>query len=240
MEVPDLSVVMPCLNEEATVGQCVDDAFAFIARRCLRGEVIVADNGSGDRSAAIAESHGARVIREERKGYGYALRSGIAAARGRVILMGDSDLTYDFLRMDGLYDPLAGGAYDMMIGDRFAGGLEKGAMPLSHRVGVKALSFFGRRRYHTDVRDFHCGLRGLTAGAAESLSFQTGGMEFATEMIALAARAGLRIGQCPVSLRKCEMNRRSKLRPLPDGNRHLIYMIRPALLTADQQGGVKE
>lgn len=225
MEAPDLSIVMPCLNEEATVGRCVEDAQAFLAGRSLRGEVIVADNGSTDASARIAAEHGARVIRESRQGYGFALRAGIAEARGKVIILGDCDCTYDFLHLDNFYAPLARGEYDLMVGDRFAGGIGKGAMPLTHRAGVKALSWLGRRRYRTDVRDFHCGLRGLTGDAARRLSFQTGGMEFATEMIALAAAAGLRIGQCPTPLHPCDLPRRSKLRPVPDGFRHLRYIL---------------
>ena len=141
-------------------------------------------------------------------------------------IFGDSDTTYDFMKLGKLYRPLAEGRADVMIGDRFAGGMEKGAMPWSHRIGVRLLSAMGRRRYRTDVRDFHCGMRGLTRKAAEQLAFRTGGMEFATEMIALAAKAGLRIGQCPVRLRKCTLDRKSKLRTLPDGNRHLRYMLR--------------
>ncbi len=222
----DLSIVMPCLNEEATVGRCVDDALAYLQGRSLRGEVIVADNGSTDASARIAQAHGARVIHESKRGYGFALRAGMAAAKGSVIILGDCDCTYDFLRLDDFYEPLARGECDMMVGDRFAGGIDPGAMPLSHRIGVKALSWLGRLRYRTGVRDFHCGLRGITAQAAHALPFQTGGMEFATEMIALAARAGLRISQCPTKLYTCGSPRRSKLRTLPDGFRHLRYILK--------------
>ena len=222
----DLTVVMPCLDEVESVASCVDDALGYIQSRALRGEVLVVDNGSRDGSAEAAAAHGARVIGEARRGYGMALRAGIAESRGRVILMGDCDTTYDFRRLDGLYRPLANNEADMVIGDRFAGGIQRGAMPLSHRLGVKWLSALGRWRYRTDVRDFHCGQRGLTREAACALDFTAAGMEFATEMIARAAAAGLRIAQTPVVLRKCASEkRRSKLRTLPDGFRHLRYII---------------
>ena len=222
---PALSVIMPCRNEALTVGRCVAEARAFINRRGLTAEILVVDNGSTDGSAGIAADCGARVITEPRPGYGSALRTGIAAARGSVLLMGDCDMTYDFEQMDALYDPLIRGEYDVMIGDCFAGGIETGAMPLSHRIGARLLSALGRRRAGCDVRDFHCGLRGMTGQAAKQLPFRTEGMEFATEMIALAARAGLKIGQTPVVLRRCAYPRKSKLRTLPDGFRHLKYLL---------------
>ena len=225
MERPDVSVVLPCRNEEAAIGQCIGEIRRFLESEGLAGEILVVDNGSTDRSAETARNLGARVIREEKPGYGNALRAGIAQARGKVILMCDSDTTYDFQESGKLYAPLSAGKCDIMIGDRFAGGMEKGAMPLSHRLGVRILSRIARKKFHTDVRDFHCGLRGLTREAADRLTFRTGGMEFATEMIARAARAGLRIGQCPVRLRKCQADRKSKLRTLPDGTRHLRYIL---------------
>ena len=236
---PDLSIVMPCRNEESAVGLCVDDAMAFLRRRDLRGEVIVVDNGSTDGSAAVARAHGARVVAEETPGYGLALRRGIAESRGRVIILGDSDTTYDFLHLDAMYDPLDRGECDMMIGDRFAGGIEPGAMPWSHKVGVKALSAIGRGRFRSEVRDFHCGLRGLTREAAGKLNFRTEGMEFATEMIALAEQAGLRIGQCPVKLRKCGQPRKSKLRTLPDGFRHLRYILKTPRTDQQRKGEIE-
>ena len=220
---PEISVVMPCLNEEATVAACVEEAMDFFRQMSLSGEVVVVDNGSTDGSANVAERSGARVVLAPRRGYGAALRAGFAGARGRVIIMGDCDQTYDFRHLRGIYEPLASGAFDLVIGDRFAGGIEKGAMPLSHKIGVRFLSAVGRFITKTNIRDFHCGLRGLTREAAR-LPFRTTGMEFATEMIVLAARAGLRLGQTPVPLRRCPKKRRSKLRTLPDGLRHLRYM----------------
>lgn len=220
-----LSILMPCRDEAAAVGQCVDDARAFLDRKNLNGEIVVVDNGSVDGSADVAASHGARVIFESRPGYGAALRKGLKECLGRVIIFGDCDTTYDFTRLDEIYALLSSGAFDVVIGDRFAGGVERGAMPLSHRVGVRMLSVLGRLKTGTEIRDFHCGLRGLTREAACSLDFRTEGMEFASEMIALAAKRGLRIGQVPVLLRRCEKKRKSKLRAIPDGLRHLRYLL---------------
>ena len=222
----DLTILMPCLNEAGAVGLCVRDALRFLAGGGLAGEVLVVDNGSDDGSAAEAARAGARVIHEARPGYGRALRTGLAESRGRVILMGDSDTTYDFLRMEGLWRPLAEGSCDLMIGDRLHGGMEKGAMSLSHRIGVRALSALARHRFHCEVRDFHCGLRGITRAAAEKLDFQCDGMEFATEMIARAAKAGMRIGQAPVPLRRSRVKRQPKIRTFRDGWRHLRYILR--------------
>lgn len=222
----ELSVVMPCLNEEQTVGISIAEAMAFMERNRIHGEVLVVDNGSGDASAAIAESYGARVIPEARKGYGNAIRTGIANSKGNVILIGDCDTTYDFLHLEDMYQPLRDGKCDMVIGNRFAGGMEKGSMPWSHQWGVRLLSSLGRACLHTAVYDFHCGLRGMTRAGAEKLEFYTEGMEFATEMIAAAVRQGLRIWQVPVVLRKCNYSRKSKLRTVRDGLRHLIYILR--------------
>ena len=166
------------------------------------------------------------MIREDRPGYGNALRRGIAESRGDVILMADADMTYDFSRLGELYGPLAQGRYDMIIGNRFRGGIEPGAMPLSHRLGVRFLSALGRLRFRTQVRDFHCGMRGLTAAAAERLDLHCEGMEFATEMIAAAAAAGMCIGEVPVPLRRSTSARSSKLRTVRDGLRHLRLILK--------------
>ncbi|MBR3159319.1 MAG: glycosyltransferase [Atopobiaceae bacterium] len=222
---PDLSIVMPCLDEEATVGACIEDARGFIVRRGLSGEVIVVDNGSTDRSAEVARRHGADVVSEPRRGYGRALRTGLAHARGRVIVMGDSDTTYDFANTDALVAPLLAGEVDLMVGDRFAGMMEKGAMPFLHRLGVPFLSWCGRMRWHVDVHDFHCGLRGITREALGRCRFRADGMEFATEMIAETTRKGLRIGQVAVALRCGPRGRKPKLRTFSDGWRHLRYIL---------------
>lgn len=221
----ELSIVMPCRNEEATIGFCVDEAGAFLEKYRLKGEVLVVDNGSVDASARLAEQHGARVITENRPGYGNAIRAGLAASAGNVVIIGDCDTTYDFLHLEEMYRLLAEGECDMVIGNRYAGGMEPGSMSWSHRWGVRFLSWCARARFHTEVYDFHCGLRGLSRSAIEELAFHTAGMEFATEMIAEAAAHGLRISQVPVALRKCEYGRESKLRTVRDGLRHLGYII---------------
>lgn len=222
----ELSIIMPCLNEEATVAFCVEEAKEFLDTYRIGGEIIVVDNASKDASAKIAREHGARVLTESKRGYGNALRAGIAGSRGRVIIMGDCDTTYDFLHLEEMYRLLADGDCDMVIGNRYAGGMEQGSMSWSHRWGVRFLSFLARARFHTDVYDFHSGLRGLTRRVAEQLAFSAEGMEFATEMIAEAARHHLCILQIPVVLRKCEYGRESKLRTIRDGLRHLGYIIK--------------
>ncbi len=221
----DLSVVMPCLNEQNAVAACIKDAKRFIAANGLNAEIIVVDNGSTDNSAKRAKACGAVVIYEPVKGYGRALRTGIENSRGEVIIFGDCDTTYDFLRLEKFYYPLKNGSADVIIGNRISGGIEKGAMPFSHKAGVAFLSFCGRIRFHTDIKDFHCGIRSLTRDAAQKLSLHTNGMEFATEFIAQSVKAGLRIAQTPATLRKASCKRRSKLNAITDGLRHLGYII---------------
>ncbi|MBR6221943.1 MAG: glycosyltransferase family 2 protein [Lachnospiraceae bacterium] len=221
-----LSVIMPCLNEENTVGICVDAAFSFIRKQHIDGEVIVVDNGSTDASSNIAFEHGAMVVDEERPGYGRAIRTGIEMSHGSIIVICDCDTTYDMDDIKRLLIPMESGMFDVMIGNRFAGAMEKGAMPFSHKVGVRALSAFGRHRYGTDVVDFHSGIRGLTREAVKGLEFSTDGMEFATEFIAESAKCKLRIGQTAVSLKKCNYERSSKLNAIRDGMRHLRYISR--------------
>lgn len=225
-EAPDLSVIMPCLNEEQTVGICIDEAKEFMRKNQINGEILVVDNLSEDNSAAVAGEHGARVICESHRGYGAAIRAGMREASGKVWIIGDCDTTYDFLHMEGMYDLLASGKADMVIGNRYAGKMQKGAMPLSHIYGVKLLSYLGRRKFHVPVQDFHCGLRGLTKEASKQLDLKTTGMEFATEMIAKAGESYLRIEEVPVELRKCNYQRKSKLRTIRDGFRHLSYILR--------------
>jgi glycosyltransferase involved in cell wall biosynthesis len=222
----DLSIVMPCLNEADAVGFCVREAWTFIEKYHISGEVLVVDNGSEDNSAAAAEKAGAKVIWQPQRGYGSAIRAGMENSSGSVIIIGDCDATYDFLHLEEMYRMLSAGEWDMVIGNRFAGGIEPGSMPWTHKWGVRFLSWIGRATLHTDIYDFHCGLRGLTRSAAECLEFHTVGMEFATEMIVQAVKNGLRIQQCPAGLRKCKYPRKSKLRTIRDGVRHLTYMIR--------------
>ena len=197
----DLSVVMPCLDEETTVGLSVNDAMKFMEKYSINGEVIVVDNGSKDNSLKHAKEAGAKVISEPRRGYGRALRTGFKNAQGKIVIMGDCDTTYDFLNMETMYQLLQNGSDDMVIGNRYSGGIEKGAMPWSHRWGVKLLSFLGRRKFKVNIYDFHCGIRGFKKQALDKLELKTDGMEFATELIAQASRKGLTIKEIPVPLK---------------------------------------
>ena len=225
----ELSVILPCLNEEQTVGLCVEEAEGFFRKYQVKGEVLVVDNGSTDRSAVAAFSKGARVLQEPKKGYGNAICAGIRYSRGKVLIIADCDMTYDLRHLEKMYEMLRTGDCDMVIGNRYVGGMEPGSMSLSHKWGVRMLSFCARKRFRTDVYDFHCGLRGMTREAAGRLEFHTGGMEFATEMIAQAARQGLVIGQVPVRLRRCTWERTSKLRTVKDGFRHMRYILLPGI-----------
>ena len=222
----ELSIVMPCLNEESTVGSCVRDAMCFLKENDINGEILVVDNGSKDASADMARQQGAIVITEPLVGYGNALRTGFTNAAGKIIIMGDCDTTYDFSNLREMYDLLDSGTCDLVVGNRYTGGIEKGAMSIVHKLGVRFLSFCGRKRYDVDIYDFHCGLRGLTKGAYEQMQLECEGMELATEMIAKAAKNELRIRELPVPLRKCRIERKSKLRTIRDGMRHILYMMR--------------
>ena len=204
---------------------CVGEGLAFLRSRDIRGEVLVADNGSTDGSDRLAAAAGARVVTVPEKGYGNAIRGGIRAAGGRYIIVGDCDGSYDFSALDPVYEKLRQGC-DLVVGDRFSGGIAPKAMPLSHRyLGVPLLSWLGRWRYNVDVRDFHCGLRGMTRDAALKVGLQCGGMEFSTEIIGRFAEAGLRIAQVPVGLRKDLRHGPGHLRTIRDGIRHLLLIL---------------
>lgn len=224
-EAPELTVLMPCLNEARTVGRCVQAAMGFFERSGIRGEVVVADNGSTDSSQAIATAAGARVVPVAQRGYGAALLGGIAAARGRYIIMGDADDSYDFASLDAFVATLRNGA-DLVMGNRFRGGIAPGAMPFLHRyLGNPVLSFIGRLFFRTAIRDFHCGMRGFSRDAILRLGLITPGMEFASEMVAKAALAGLRIEEVPTTLRPDGRGRPPHLRTWRDGWRHLRFLL---------------
>ncbi|HEY3218410.1 MAG TPA: glycosyltransferase family 2 protein [Candidatus Limnocylindria bacterium] len=221
----ELSIVMPCLDEAKTVGECVGRARAALQRLQIAGEVIVADNGSTDGSPAIAERAGARVVPVAARGYGAALAAGIAAARGTYVLMGDADLTYDFNAIDPFVARLRAGD-DLVMGNRFRGGVEKGAMPFLHRwLGNPVLSFLGRLFYRTDVGDFHCGLRAFRRDSIERLDLRSTGMEYATEMVAKSALYGMRVSEVPATLAADVRDRAPHLRTWRDGWRHLRFML---------------
>lgn len=221
----DCTVLLPCLNEEANITYVIDQARNWLTAGGISGEILVADNGSTDRSVEAAKAHGARVICVEQKGYGFTLRRGLDDAQGEVIIFGDADGTYDLGDLDQLYEPLSQNEYDLVIGNRFAGKMEKGAMSASHRIGVRVLSWLAGKRFAIHVHDYHCGIRGIRKDALERCSFHTGGMEFATEMIAEAGRSRLRIREVPADLRVSRYERKAKLRPVRDGLRHLAYII---------------
>jgi glycosyltransferase involved in cell wall biosynthesis len=216
---------MPCLNEAATVAQCIAKARGFLERTGIDGEVLVADNGSADGSRAVAERAGARVVEVARRGYGAALAGGIAAARGRYVVMGDADASYDFGGLDAFIGKLREG-YPLVMGNRFLGGIREGAMPLMHRyLGNPVLSFLGRLLFQAKVGDFHCGLRGFDRQAIASLQLRTTGMEFASELVVKASLAGWRIAEVPVILHPDGRGRAPHLRSWRDGWRHLRFLL---------------
>jgi len=229
---PEVSVIIPCLNERTTIGLCVAKARGAFTRLGMAGEVVVADNGSTDGSREVAAAAGARVILEERKGYGSALLAGFAKAKGRYLVMGDADDTYDFTDLDGFVRPLHSG-FDVVMGDRLHGKVEPGAMPWHHRhIGVPILSFVLNRLFGAKIRDAHCGMRSITREAYAKLKLRTTGMEFASEMLIRAARARLRIAQIPIVLHKGGRPGRPHLRSFRDGWRHLkmMFMLSPTHL----------
>ncbi|WP_322778341.1 glycosyltransferase family 2 protein [Frankia sp. Cas4] len=220
----EISVVMPCLNEEASVGACVAKAFAGLAAAGLGGEVIVVDNGSTDDSVAVACSAGARVLTEPRRGYGNAYLTGFAAARGRYLVMGDSDDSYDFSELPVLVEPLRIGRADYVLGSRFTGRIMPGAMSWSHRyLGNPVLTGILNRIFGLASSDAHSGMRAFTRGAYERMDPRCEGMELASELIISAARADLRVEEVPITYHP--RVGASKLRSLRDGWRHLRFML---------------
>jgi len=220
---PEISVVMPCLNEEETIGACIKKAQQAISKHNLRAEIIIADNGSTDRSIEIAQDLEAKVVHQPLKGYGNAYHAGIAAAKGQYIVMGDSDNTYDFSEIERFVGPLRKGQ-DLVMGNRFAYKLEKEAMPFLHRyVGNPILSGILRTMFKVKVRDAHCGIRGFTRKAYDKLNLRTTGMEYASEMVIKAGKENLKITEIPIHyhIRKGE----SKLNTFSDGWRHLRFML---------------
>jgi hypothetical protein len=221
----ELTVLMPCLNEAETVGTCVGKALAFMRRSGIGGEVVVADNGSTDGSQRLAEAAGARVVRVALRGYGAALIAGIGAARGRFVIMGDADDSYAFDRLDGFVERLRAGD-QLVMGNRFAGGIAPGAMPPLHRfLGNPVLSFIGRVLFRSGIGDFHCGLRGFERRAVVGLGLVSTGMEFASEMVVKATLAGLRIAEVPTTLSPDGRSRPPHLRSWRDGWRHLRFLL---------------
>jgi hypothetical protein len=221
----ELTILMPCLNEAETVATCVRKARSFLTRTGIEGEVLVADNGSTDGSPQLARDAGARVVEISKKGYGNALIGGMDAATGRYVIMADADDSYDFSQLDAFVDGLRAGN-TMVIGHRFRGGIQPGAMPLLHRyLGNPVLSFAGRLFFSSDIGDFHCGLRGVDRAATLELGLRAPGMEFASEMIVKATLAGWRIAEVPTVLSPDGRSRAPHLRSWRDGWRHMRFLL---------------
>lgn len=221
----ELSIVMPCLNEAETVESCIGQALQFLERENIAGEVVIADNGSTDGSPRLAARAGARVVQVEEKGYGNALRGGIMAARGKYIIMGDADCSYDFLNLKSFVGKLRDG-FDLVMGNRFKGGIAPGAMPFLHKyLGNPVLSRIGRLFFKSNCGDFHCGLRGFSKSAFLKMDLQTTGMEFASEIVVKASLHRLQIAEVPTTLSVDGRNRPPHLRSWRDGWRHLRFLL---------------
>jgi glycosyltransferase involved in cell wall biosynthesis len=224
-DVIEVSAVMPCLNEERTLAACIEKALLGIAELGARGEVVVADNGSTDRSVEIATLAGARVIHVPVRGYGAALRAGIAGAHGQIVVMADADDSYDWTAIAPFVRKIREG-FDLVMGNRFQGGIVPGAMPVLHRyLGNPVLSLIARIAFRIPIGDFHCGMRAFTKVAFERIAPRTTGMELATEIVANAAHQGLRVTEIPVVLHPDKRDRPPHLRTFRDGWRHLRFIL---------------
>lgn len=221
----ELSIVMPCLNEAETLEICIQKATYFLQSNAIDGEIIIADNGSTDGSQEIAQRLSASVINVPKKGYGSALKAGFDAAKGTYIIMGDADDSYDFSNLKLFVEALQNGN-DLVIGNRFKGGIEKGAMPFLHKyLGNPVLSFIGKLFFNIKINDFHCGLRGISKDAYQKIYLKTTGMEFASEMIVNAAMHNLKIAEVPTTLKKDGRTRKPHLKTWSDGWRHLRFLL---------------
>jgi glycosyltransferase involved in cell wall biosynthesis len=225
MTSPFVTALMPCLNEERTLATCVEKAQACMRSLGIEGEVLIADNGSTDRSVEIAQQLGARVVLESTKGYGAVLMAGVEAAHGEIIVMADADDSYDWLDIGKFVSKVSEG-FDLVIGNRFKGGIARDAMPALHRyVGNPVLSTLARVIHRAPIGDFHCGMRAFTRIAYRQMKLRAPGMEFATEMVVNASRAGLRIAEVPTALRRDGRDRPAHLRSFRDGWRHLRFIF---------------
>ena len=220
----EVSVVMPCLNEQHTLGICIEKSKSTLNALGIVGEVIIADNGSTDKSILIAEQYGARVVHQPTRGYGAAYLAGLGAAQGEYIIMGDSDDTYDFTDLERFITPLREG-YDLVIGNRFKGEIIKGAMPWANRyIGNPILSGMLRLLFRTHISDSHCGMRSFTSEAYKRMKLKTTGMEFASEMVIKSVEVGLKIQEIPITYHPRGGN--SKLNAIRDATRHILFMLK--------------
>jgi glycosyltransferase involved in cell wall biosynthesis len=221
----EFTILMPCLDEALTIETCIRKARGYLDAKGIDGEILVADNGSTDGSDVRAVAAGARVVRIARKGYGAALIGGIEAAKGRFVIMADADESYDFAHLDDFVGRLRQG-FQLVVGNRFAGGILPGAMPFLNRyLGNPVLSFIGRTLFSAPIGDFHCGLRGFDREAILKLKLKSTGMEFASEMVVKASLARLDLAEVPTTLRPDGRDRSPHLRPWRDGWRHLRFML---------------
>ena len=221
----ELTILMPCLNEAETLAVCIKKAKTFLENSGISGEILIADNGSSDGSQQIAVENGARVVDVPERGYGSALRGGTEAARGKYVIMGDADDSYDFLHLMPFVEKLREG-YELVMGNRFLGGIEKGAMPFLHRyLGNPVLSFLGRVLYKNNIGDFHCGLRGYDREAILGLNLRTTGMEYASEMVVMASLHHLKVAEVPTTLKPDGRSHKPHLRTFRDGWRHLKFLL---------------
>ncbi|MBU1193830.1 MAG: glycosyltransferase family 2 protein [Proteobacteria bacterium] len=222
---PEVSAIIPCLNEEATLAICIKKAQKAFEELGISGEVVIGDNGSTDKSIEIANKLGARVVPQKIKGYGAAIQAAANAAKGKYLIMADADDSYDWSNIAPFINELDKG-YDFVIGNRFEGGIQKGAMPFLHRyLGNPILSKISSIFYRVKIRDFHCGMRAFTKEAYSKMNLQTEGMEFATEMVVRAAQEKLKIKEVPIKLFPDKRNRKPHLRTFRDGWRHLRFIM---------------
>ncbi len=221
----DVTIVMPCLDEAETLAVCIEKAQRAISGARVRGEIVVADNGSTDGSREIASALGARVVHVSARGYGNALKAGIASAHSEFVMMGDADDSYDFSHLPRFLERLRDGA-DLVMGNRFLGGIQQGAMPRLHRyLGNPVLTTIGRVFFHSPIGDFHCGLRAFTKSAYARMNLQAAGMEFASEMVVRATLLGMRVDEVPTTLSPDGRSRPPHLRTWRDGWRHLRFLL---------------
>ena len=221
----EVTILMPCLNEEKTIGICIEKAFSFLKKYDINGEVLIADNGSIDGTINIIENTNARYISVSKKGYGSALINGINAAEGKYIIMCDSDDSYDLDNMMPFLEKLRDGN-DLVMGNRYGGGFEKGAMKKSHYIGVKFLTWLGNILYGTRLGDYHCGLRGFDKEKIKKLGLECEGMEFASEIILKCKKANYKIIEIPTRLFKDGRGHKSHLKTVRDGLRHVKCLFK--------------
>lgn len=216
--------ILPCLNEESTIKYCLDEINRYINKNKLKAEILVSDNNSTDNSVEIAKRNGARVVTCKEKGYGNALINGTKNAYGKYCIMGDCDGSYDFSNLESFIKGIEEG-YELVVGNRFAGGIQKNAMTISHKIGVRFLSGIANIIFHTPIKDYHCGIRAYNKESIQRINLQQGGMEYASEMIIKSQINNLKLLEVKTILRKDLRNKKSHLRTIRDGFRHLKLIL---------------